>query len=91
MVKILARIAHFYFEESCGQCSPCREGTGWMSRIIHRIATGEGKPEDIDTLLGIAGGIAGRTICAFGEAAALPVQSFLKYFREEFVNAIYRN
>ncbi|HRA42097.1 MAG TPA: NADH-quinone oxidoreductase subunit NuoF [Gammaproteobacteria bacterium] len=91
MLKILARIAHFYFEESCGQCSPCREGTGWMSRIIHRIASGKGKPEDIDTLLGIAGGIAGRTICALGDAAALPVQSFLKYFREEFVNAIYRN
>lgn len=91
MVNILARIAHFYFEESCGQCTPCREGTGWMARITHRIASGEGKPEDLDKLNDIAGRIAGRTICALGDAAAMPVQSFLKYFRSEFENAIYRN
>jgi NADH-quinone oxidoreductase subunit F len=91
MVKILARIAHFYFEESCGQCSPCREGTGWLGRITHRIASGEGVPEDLDKLTDIAGRIAGKTICALGDAAAMPVQSFLKHFREEFVNAIYRN
>ncbi len=84
MVSVLARIAHFYFEESCGQCTPCREGTGWMARITHRIASGEGKPEDIDKLIDIAGRIAGRTICALGDAAAMPVQSFLKYFRGEF-------
>lgn len=91
MVDILARIAHFYFEESCGQCTPCREGTGWMARITHRIASGEGKPEDLGKLNDIAGRIAGRTICALGDAAAMPVQSFLKYFRSEFENAIYRN
>lgn len=84
MVKTLSRIARFYFEESCGQCSPCREGTGWMSRIIDRIAHGKGKLKDLDQLHDIAGGIMGRTICALGDAAAMPVQSFLKYFREEF-------
>ncbi len=84
MVKVLARIAHFYYEESCGQCTPCREGTGWMSRVIHRIADGEGQPEDLDKLDEIAGNIMGRTICALGDAAAMPVQSFLKHFRHEF-------
>lgn len=84
MVKTLSRIARFYFEESCGQCSPCREGTGWMSRIIDRIAHGKGRLQDLDQLHDIAGGIMGRTICALGDAAAMPVQSFLKYFREEF-------
>lgn len=85
MVKALARIAHFYKEESCGQCTPCREGTGWMSRVIHKIEHGEGCPEYIDLLDSVAGKILGRTICALGDAAAMPVQSFVKYFREEFV------
>lgn len=84
MVKALARIAHFYYEESCGQCTPCREGTGWMSRIIHRIEHGEGRTKDLDLLDNVAGNIMGRTICALGDAAAMPVQSFIKYFREEF-------
>jgi NADH-quinone oxidoreductase subunit F len=84
MVKLLARIAHFYFEESCGQCSPCREGTRWLSRLIHRIEKGEGVLGDIDLLNNVADGIMGRTICALGDAAAMPVQSFLKYFRHEF-------
>jgi len=84
MVKTLARIAHFYYEESCGQCTPCREGTGWMSRIVHRIEAGEGKITDLDLLDDVAGKIMGRTICALGDAAAMPVQSFLKYFRDEF-------
>ncbi len=84
MVKVLARIAHFYFEESCGQCTPCREGTGWMSRVVHRIEAGQGKPEDIALLDSVAGGIMGRTICALGDAAAMPVQSFIKHFRDEF-------
>ena len=84
MVKALARIAHFYFEESCGQCTPCREGTGWMSRMISRIARGQGQPEDLGKLDDIAEKIMGRTICALGDAAALPVISFIKYFREEF-------
>jgi len=84
MVAILARIAHFYYEESCGQCTPCREGTGWMSRMLHRIANGQGKPSDLKDLDEIAGNIMGRTICALGDAAAMPVQSFLKHFRHEF-------
>jgi len=84
MVKVLARIAHFYYEESCGQCTPCREGTGWMSRMIHRIAHGHGRVEDLDVLDDVANKIAGRTICALGDAAAMPVQSFLKHYRDEF-------
>ena len=84
MVKTLARLAHFYAEESCGQCTPCREGTGWLARIIHRIEHGEGRQEDLDTLDEAAGRIMGNTICALGDAAAMPVQSFLKHYREEF-------
>lgn len=85
MVKALARISHFYFEESCGQCTPCREGTGWLSRIVHRIEAGQGSMSDLDLLNDVADKIMGRTICALGDAAAMPVQSFLKYFRDEFV------
>ncbi|MFP5345161.1 MAG: NADH-quinone oxidoreductase subunit NuoF [Gammaproteobacteria bacterium] len=84
MVRALARIAHFYYEESCGQCTPCREGTGWLSRVIHRIEHGQGKPEDLDLLVDVANKIEGRTICALGDAAALPVTSFIKHFRAEF-------
>lgn len=84
MVRVLARIAHFYYEESCGQCTPCREGTGWMSRVIHRIEHGDGRREDLDLLDDVAGKIMGRTICALGDAAAMPVQSFVKNFRDEF-------
>lgn len=84
MVEVLGRIAHFYYEESCGQCTPCREGTGWMSRMIMRIAAGDGELNDLDKLDEIAGNIMGRTICALGDAAAMPVQSFIKYFRSEF-------
>ncbi len=88
MVKVLARIAHFYYEESCGQCTPCREGTGWMARIVQRIYQGEGRPEDLDLLLDTADKIAGKTICALGDAAAMPVISFVKNFREEFQHYI---
>lgn len=84
MVGALARLSHFYFEESCGQCTPCREGTGWLSRMMHRIEHGQGKPEDLDLLNDVATRISGRTICALGDAAAMPVQSFLKHFRDEF-------
>jgi len=84
MVRALARLSHFYYEESCGQCTPCREGTGWLARVIHRIEHGEGRPEDLDLLDDVAGRIAGRTICALGDAAAMPVQSFLKHYRDEF-------
>jgi NADH-quinone oxidoreductase subunit F len=84
MVKVLARLSHFYYEESCGQCTPCREGTGWLARVLHRIEHGEGRPEDLDQLFGVADRISGNTICALGDAAAMPVQSFLKHFRDEF-------
>ena len=88
MVRALERIAYFYYEESCGQCTPCREGTGWMYRVIHRIEHGQGKQEDLDMLMDVAGKIEGRTICALGEAAAWPVQSFIKYFHSEFQHHI---
>ena len=84
MVKALERLAYFYFEESCGQCTPCREGTGWLYRVIHRIANGKGKMEDLDLLMDVSHNIGGRTICALGDAAATPVMSFIKHFREEF-------
>ncbi len=84
MVKVLDRISYFYFEESCGQCTPCREGTGWMHRVVHRIETGKGRPEDLDLLDDVAKKIMGRTICALGDAAALPVAGFIKHFRDEF-------
>ncbi|QJR12314.1 NADH-quinone oxidoreductase subunit F [Usitatibacter rugosus] len=84
MVKAAERLAYFYFEESCGQCTPCREGTGWLYRIIQRIEHGEGRMEDLDLLLNLADNIQGRTICALGDAAAMPVRAFVKVFREEF-------
>ena len=84
MVNVLANLAHFYYNESCGQCTPCREGTGWLARVIHRIEHGQGRPEDLDNLDRIAGQIGGHTICALGDAAAMPVQSFIKHYRDEF-------
>lgn len=84
MVKTLARISHFYFEESCGQCTPCREGTGWLSRVVHRIEHGKGRQEDLDLLVDVSSKIEGHTICALGDAAAMPVASFIKHFRDEF-------
>ncbi len=88
LVKVLMRIAKFYYHESCGQCSPCREGTGWLHKILKRIDEGEGKKEDIDLLVEIANNIEGNTICALGDAAAWPVQSFIKRFRDEFEKRI---
>jgi len=84
IVELAARTAHFYYEESCGQCSPCREGTGWMSRVIHRILNGEGKAGDLENLERVAKNIQGRTICALGDAAAMPIIGFLKYYKHEF-------
>ncbi len=84
MVRALERLSYFYYEESCGQCTPCREGTGWMYRVVHRIETGRGRQEDLDLLFEVAGNIMGRTICALGDAAALPVRSFVTHFRDEF-------
>ncbi len=84
MVRVLERISRFYYAESCGQCTPCREGTGWMNRVIRRILAGEGRKEHLDMLVEVANKIEGHTICAFGDAAAWPVQSFIKHFRHEF-------
>ncbi len=84
MVEALTRLAHFYYDESCGQCTPCREGTGWLYRVLKRIMDGQGKADDIDLLLGVQEKIMGNTICALGDAAAMPVESFLRNFREEF-------
>jgi NADH-quinone oxidoreductase subunit F len=84
MVKALERISRFYYSESCGQCTPCREGTGWMYRLIKRIGEGKGEQGDLDKLDDVASKIEGRTICAFGEASAWPVRSFVKQFRDEF-------
>jgi NADH-quinone oxidoreductase subunit F len=84
MVRALMRLSYFYYEESCGQCTPCREGTGWLYRMVERIEHGKGTREDLDKLISVADNIAGRTICALGDAAALPVKSFIKHFREEF-------
>ncbi|TCW29568.1 NADH-quinone oxidoreductase subunit NuoF [Gulbenkiania mobilis] len=84
MVKALERLAYFYHEESCGQCTPCREGTGWLYRVIHRIENGQGRPEDLDLLNSVGNNMAGRTICALADAAVFPVRSFTKHFRDEF-------
>lgn len=84
MVKALDRLSFFYYEESCGQCTPCREGTNWLYKIVHRIENGLGRPEDLDLLGSVTANIMGRTICALGDAASMPVQSFVKHFRDEF-------
>ncbi|SFV87767.1 NADH-ubiquinone oxidoreductase chain F [hydrothermal vent metagenome] len=76
MVATLTRLAHFYYDESCGQCTPCREGTGWLYRVLKRIMDGNGKADDIDLLLTVSDKIMGNTICALGDAAAMPVESF---------------
>ncbi len=88
MVKMLRRISRFYMAESCGQCTPCREGTGWLYRVLTRIENGQGRMEEIDLLVDVANNIEGRTICALGDAAAWPVQSFLKHYRHEFEHYI---
>jgi NADH-quinone oxidoreductase subunit F len=88
MVKALQRISRFYYSESCGQCTPCREGTGWLYRMLTRIVNGQGKLEDLARLDNVASKMEGRTICALGDAAAMPVRSFVKQFREEFEHYI---
>jgi NADH-quinone oxidoreductase subunit F len=88
MVKCLERLSYFYYEESCGQCTPCREGTGWLYRVVHRIEHGQGRPEDLDLLNSVADNIQGRTICALGDAAAMPVRAFVKHYRAEFEHHI---
>jgi NADH-quinone oxidoreductase subunit F len=84
MVRVLERLSRFYYMESCGQCTPCREGTGWLNRTLKRIVAGQGRKEDVDMLVSVANNIEGHTICALGDAAAWPVQSFIRHFRHEF-------
>ena len=88
MVSMLRRISRFYYAESCGQCTPCREGTGWLYRMLSRILEGQGRREDLKLLLEVANRIEGHTICALGDAAACPVQSFLRHFMPEFEDMI---
>jgi NADH-quinone oxidoreductase subunit F len=88
MVKSLLRLSYFYMHESCGQCTPCREGTGWLWRMVNRIEHGQGKMEDIDLLNSVSDNIQGRTICALGDAAAMPVRAMIKHFKHEFVHHI---
>lgn len=90
MVKSLQRLSYFYMHESCGQCTPCREGTGWMSRVVDRIENGLGREADLALLNSVAEDIQGRTICALGDAAAMPVRAMIKHFRPEF-EALIRN
>ncbi|MEN9759328.1 MAG: NADH-quinone oxidoreductase subunit NuoF [Pseudomonadota bacterium] len=89
MVRSLLRLSYFYYEESCGQCTPCREGTGWLWRMVSRIENGQGTLDDLDRLNEVAGNIQGRTICALGDAAAMPVRAFLKHFRSEFEHHVH--
>ncbi len=86
MVSALQKLTKFYEHESCGKCSPCREGTNWMNKILKRMLKGEGRPEDVDLLYDIAKNILGRTVCPLGDAAAMPVIGFLDKFRDEFEN-----
>ena len=88
MVESLLRLSYFYMHESCGQCTPCREGTGWLWRMVDRIQNGQGRPEDLQKLDNVAENIMGRTICALGDAAAMPVRAMLKHFRSEFAAKI---
>ncbi|MDB5848648.1 MAG: NADH-quinone oxidoreductase subunit, partial [Rhodoferax sp.] len=91
MVESLKRLSYFYMHESCGQCTPCREGTGWLWRMVDRIHTGQGRTSDLDLLNSVADNIQGRTICALGDAAAMPVRAMIKHFRPEFEALIAKN
>jgi len=88
IVQALWSASHFFADESCGQCSPCREGTGWVLKIMNRIVKGEGRLQDLDLLLSVAGNMEGKTICVFADAAAWPVQSYIQKFRKEFEHHI---
>jgi NADH-quinone oxidoreductase subunit F len=88
MVESLKRLSYFYMHESCGQCTPCREGTGWLWRLVERIANGQGRSEDLQLLDNVAENIMGRTICALGDAAAMPVRGMIKHYRHEFAAKI---
>jgi NADH-quinone oxidoreductase subunit F len=84
MVDLLSVIMHFYHHESCGQCTPCREGTGWLDKMLHRIVGGRATSKDLDMVLTVSKNMMGRTICALSDAAAMPAISFVSKFRDEF-------
>ncbi len=84
MVELIQVLMHFYFDESCGQCTPCREGTGWLHKIVKKLRQGAGTPEDLDLLEHVCLGMAGLTICPLADAAVMPMRSFLAKFRPEF-------
>jgi NADH-quinone oxidoreductase subunit F len=84
MVRASSVISYFFRDESCGQCTQCREGTGWMHKIVERIERGAGAPEDLEILLDVAAKMEGQTICAFADAAAWPIQGMLRHFRDDF-------
>jgi NADH-quinone oxidoreductase subunit F len=88
IVKAIARLAYFYKHESCGQCTPCREGTGWMWRVLERMVKGDAEVGEIETLLDVAGQVEGHTICALGDGAAWPVQGLIRHFRGEIERRI---
>ena len=88
MVEAVLNLAHFYAHESCGQCTPCREGGHWVEKVFHRIAAGEGRPGDLELIQNVCDQIGGHTICAFGDTMVLPYVSTIKKFREEFVAKI---
>jgi NADH-quinone oxidoreductase subunit F len=90
MVSAALNLLHFYWHESCGKCTPCREGTGWFVKILHRIEEGHGRPEDLDLLLDVSDNIRGKTFCPFGDAAVTPVESMIKLFRDEFAHHVRR-
>jgi NADH-quinone oxidoreductase subunit F len=83
IVRAISRLSYFYKHESCGQCTPCREGTGWMWRVMERLRTGDAAVEEIDMLLDVTKQVEGHTICALGDAAAWPIQGLLRHFRPE--------
>ncbi len=88
IVKAITRLAYFYKHESCGQCTPCREGTGWMWRVMNRMTVGDARPEEIDLLQEVTKEIEGHTICALGDAAAWPIQGLIRHFRPELERRI---
>lgn len=88
LIRAVARLAYFYKHESCGQCTPCREGTGWMWRVLERMVKGESETSEIDTLLDVASQVEGHTICALGDAAAWPIQGLIRHFRQEIEDRI---
>jgi NADH-quinone oxidoreductase subunit F len=91
IVKAIARLSEFYKHESCGQCTPCREGTGWLWRVMERLVSGEAEKEEVDMLLEVSYQIEGHTICALGDAAAWPVQGLIRHFRPEIERRIEEN